>query len=191
MYYEFCEPRPRHTRCGVARGLLGLGPGRRGLLLRQGRRLRPFGRPLLQPGRRQAWRGRREDCWSGSWHAHGVQNQVVGIVCESRINALPYPFGSNVGFGWMVVRFVRVIRVPACARVSRVSRVCPGSPRCLFTVFLPVLYSTTRIFIEVAKNPSRTLGAHTRHLPWVPASASRRKWWCLRRACACFRVPRP
>ena len=38
-----------------------------------------------------------------------------------------------VGFGWMVVRFVRVIRLPACARVSRVSRVCPGSPRCLFT----------------------------------------------------------
>ena len=33
----------------------------------------------------------------------------------------------------MVVRFVRVIRVPACARVSRESRVCPGSPRCLFT----------------------------------------------------------
>ena len=33
----------------------------------------------------------------------------------------------------MVVRFVRVIRVPACALVSRVSRVCPGSPRCLFT----------------------------------------------------------
>ena len=27
------------------------------------------------------------------------------------------------GFGWMVVRFVRVIRLPACARVSRVSRV--------------------------------------------------------------------
>ena len=24
--------------------------------------------------------------------------------------------------------FVRVIRVPACARVSRVSRVCPGPP---------------------------------------------------------------
>ena len=38
-----------------------------------------------------------------------------------------------LGFGWMVVSFVRVIRVPACARVSRVSRVCPGSPRCLFT----------------------------------------------------------
>ena len=37
------------------------------------------------------------------------------------------------GFGWTVVRFVRVIRLPACARVSRVSRVCPGSPRCLFT----------------------------------------------------------
>ena len=31
------------------------------------------------------------------------------------------------GFGWMVVWFVRVFRLPACARVSRVSRVCPGS----------------------------------------------------------------
>ena len=33
-------------------------------------------------------------------------------------------------FGWMVVRFVRVIRVPACARVSRVpcvSRLPPVS----------------------------------------------------------------
>ena len=39
----------------------------------------------------------------------------------------------SYGFGWMVVRFVRVIRAPACARVSRVSRVCPGSPRYLFT----------------------------------------------------------
>ena len=38
-----------------------------------------------------------------------------------------------VGFGWMVVRLVRVICVPARARVSRVSRVCSGSPRCLFT----------------------------------------------------------
>ena len=38
-----------------------------------------------------------------------------------------------LGFGWMVVRLVRVICVPARARVSRVSRVCPGSPRCLFT----------------------------------------------------------
>ena len=39
--------------------------------------------------------------------------------------------GIRLGlFGWTVVRFVRVIRVPACARVSRV---CPGSPRCLFT----------------------------------------------------------
>ena len=33
---------------------------------------------------------------------------------------------------WMVVRFVRVIRLPARA-CARVSRVCPGSPRCLFT----------------------------------------------------------
>ena len=31
----------------------------------------------------------------------------------------------------MVVRFVCV---PLCVRVSRVSRVCPGSPRCLFTI---------------------------------------------------------
>ena len=38
------------------------------------------------------------------------------------------------GFGWMVVRFVRVIRLPACARVFRV---CPGSPRCLFTGTVP------------------------------------------------------
>ena len=43
---------------------------------------------------------------------------------------------------WMVVRFVCVIRVPVCARVSRV---CPGSPRCLFTVqYLPgASYRTT------------------------------------------------
>ena len=45
--------------------------------------------------------------------------------------------GRVDGFGWMVVRFVRYIRVPACARVSRVSRVCPGSPRCLFTGTVP------------------------------------------------------
>ena len=42
------------------------------------------------------------------------------------------------------MRFVRVIRVPACARVSRVSRVCPGSPRCLFTG--TVLYRTVPRF---------------------------------------------
>ena len=43
---------------------------------------------------------------------------------------------GNVGFGLMVVRFVRVI-CHLCARVRPcvpcVSRVCPGSPRCLFT----------------------------------------------------------
>ena len=45
-----------------------------------------------------------------------------------------YPGSARVvGFEWMVVRFVRVIRVPACAHMSRVSRVFPGSPRCLFT----------------------------------------------------------
>ena len=30
----------------------------------------------------------------GSITESNLQNQVVGIVCESRINALPYPFGS-------------------------------------------------------------------------------------------------
>ena len=52
------------------------------------------------------------------------------------------------GFGWMVVRFVRVIRLPACARVSRVSRVRPGSPRCLFT--------------RVRGEPGRTRDTHAR-----------------------------
>ena len=38
---------------------------------------------------------------------------------------------------WMVVRFVCVLRVSACKgprACACVSRVCPGSPRCLFTV---------------------------------------------------------
>ena len=52
-----------------------------------------------------------------------------------------FPTGT---FEWMVVRFVRVIRVPACARVSRVSRVCPGSPRCLFTGTVPILTNPIR-----------------------------------------------
>ena len=53
--------------------------------------------------------------------------------------------GSCVfGFGWMVVRFVRVIRLPACARVSRVSRVCPGLPAPP-GVFLPVSPDVTMV----------------------------------------------
>ena len=55
------------------------------------------------------------------------------LLSRSRFRPSRGRCGCVVGFGWMVVRFVRVIRVPACARVSRVSRVCPGSPRCLFT----------------------------------------------------------
>ena len=42
----------------------------------------------------------------------------------------------------MVVRFVRVIRVPACARVSRLSRVCPGSPPVSF-----YRYWTPRVWV--------------------------------------------
>ena len=48
---------------------------------------------------------------------------------NSHVSSLP----GTVLYVPGTVRFVRVIRVPACARVSRVSRVCPGSPRCLFT----------------------------------------------------------
>ena len=46
---------------------------------------------------------------------------------NSHVSSLP----GTVLYVPGTVRFVRVIRVPACARVSRVSRVCPGSPRCL------------------------------------------------------------
>ena len=55
-----------------------------------------------------------------------------------------FPTGT---FEWMVVRFVRVIRVPACARVSRVSRVCPGSLRCLFTGTVPILTKPIPLFV--------------------------------------------
>ena len=58
-----------------------------------------------------------------------VQNMYIDHGDDARLPNVPV----QSGFGWMVVRFVRVIRVPACARVSRVSRVCPGSPRCLST----------------------------------------------------------
>ena len=54
------------------------------------------------------------------------------------------------GFGWMVVRFVRVIGLPACARVSRVSRVCPGSPRCLFTGMVQI----GKTFVRTGEMPS-------------------------------------
>ena len=58
---------------------------------------------------------------------------VLAAVESVAVSAVARSCGCVVGSGWFVVRFVRVIRVPACARVSRVSRVCPGSPRCLFT----------------------------------------------------------
>ena len=60
---------------------------------------------------------------------------VLAAVESAAVSAVAWSCGCVVGFGWMVVRFVCVIRVPACARVSRVSRVCPGSPG----VFLPLL----------------------------------------------------
>ena len=68
------------------------------------------------------------------------------------------------GFGWMVVRFVRVIRVPACARVSRVSRVCPGSPRCLST-------GTGRVPVSVTNSSTvvREHGQEGRQVDEVPA----------------------
>ena len=55
---------------------------------------------------------------------------VLAAVESVAVSAVARSCGCVVGSGWFVVRFVRVIRVPACARVSRVSRVCPGSPRC-------------------------------------------------------------
>ena len=58
---------------------------------------------------------------------------VLAAVESVAVSAVARSCGCVVGFGWLVVRFVRVIRVLACARVSCVSRVCPGSPRCLFT----------------------------------------------------------
>ena len=48
------------------------------------------------------------------------------------------------GFGWMVVRFVRVIRLPACARVSRVSRVSEITHRHTFT-FTQALHTPRRV----------------------------------------------
>ena len=51
--------------------------------------------------------------------------------------AVAWSCGCVVGFGWMVVRFVRVIRVPACARepcVPCMSRTCVSRPP---GVFLP------------------------------------------------------
>ena len=60
---------------------------------------------------------------------------VLAAVESVAVSAVAWSCGCVVGFGWVVVRFVRVIRVPACARVSRVSRVCVPAPP---GVFLPV-----------------------------------------------------
>ena len=66
-------------------------------------------------------------------HASTGDAEVASRVRVQRHRAETSPMESRRGYRWTVVRFVRVIRLPACARVSRVSRVCPGSPRCLFT----------------------------------------------------------
>ena len=73
---------------------------------------------------------------------------VLAAVESVAVSAVARSCGCVVGFGWMVVRFVRVIRVPACARVSRVSRVCPGSPRCLFTGYRgdPARYNKVSLY---------------------------------------------
>ena len=67
---------------------------------------------------------------------HGQDTRANRTRQTTRSSTQPHakPRLCVFGFEWMVVRFVRVIRLPACARVSRVSRVCPGSPG----VFLPV-----------------------------------------------------
>ena len=97
---------------------LRAGAGRRsGSGWRQGRVRR--GRPLLSPPR-------------------GAVDSGLAAVLAAVESVAVFVRVCVFGFGWMVVRFVRVIRVPACARVSRVSRVCPGSPRCLFTGTVPV-----------------------------------------------------
>ena len=67
---------------------------------------------------------------SGRLRAYGSLRLFLraAAVESVAVSAVARSCGCVVGFGWMVVRFVRVIRVPACARVSRVSCVCPGSP---------------------------------------------------------------
>ena len=103
---------------------------------------------------------------------------VLAAVESVAVSAVARSCGCVVGSGWFVVRFVRVIRVPACARVSRVSRVCPGSPRCLFTgryctfvsrlppvsfyrLFtgtLPLTFlSTARVFLDASHAPPQDL----------------------------------
>ena len=52
---------------------------------------------------------------------------VLAAVESVAVSAIAWSCGCVVGFGWMVVRFVRVLRVPACGR-------CVSRPlRCLFT----------------------------------------------------------
>ena len=107
--------------------------------------------------------------YSKAWRVHTVYRYsrprgavdsgpaaVLAAVESVAVSAVAWSCGCVVWFGWMVVRFVRVIRVPACARVSRApvcpvcvpgSRlppvsfyryVCPGSPTAPPGVFLPV-----------------------------------------------------
>ena len=103
-----------------------------------------------------------------------VDSGLTAVLSRSRFSV--FVRVCVFGFGWMVVRFVRVIRLPACARVSRVSRVCPGSPRCLFTdsiQYSTVQYCTVfRVTRQVklrqhltwaGKKTPRGAGTHTGH----------------------------
>ena len=53
-----------------------------------------------------------------------VDSGLAAVLAAVESVAVSVRVCVDFGFGWMVVRFVRVIRLPACARVSRVSRVC-------------------------------------------------------------------
>ena len=99
--------------------------------------------------------------WSGATHVSRWVGLVLRLVCEvlvsvSCVSRLP-PVSLNRYR--MVVRFVRVIRLPACARVSRVSRVCPGSPG----VFLPVQYSTGCLFTGTGTKRKLSSTVHYRY----------------------------
>ena len=84
------------------------------------------------------------NCTGSERSTPGLRLSVLAVVESVAVSAVARSCGCVVGFGWFVVRFVRVIRVPACARVSRVSRVCPGSPRCLFTGYVHTTRTSSR-----------------------------------------------
>ena len=89
----------------------------------------------------------------------GLRPRFLRLLSWSRFRPSRGRAGGVCRWVWMVVRFVRVIRVHACARVSRVSCVCPGSPRCLFTGTVPIRHST-HIFFDRLRAESRACASH-------------------------------